>query len=114
MRASELSAHLSQAGCVVETQFARSPKERTNQNKFWMQRSHAVLLLLGKCSPDWAAIQLRHLVQYAPGGKHKSLFLDDPESIHKNILKGRPDLLVLDGMGGKDAALLIRQFLEKL
>ena len=105
---------MSEAGCKVQPQLPASTKERTNQNKLYMRRSDGILLLLGKCSPDWAAIQLRHLVQFAPEGKHTSLFLDDPEDDVKNILKRRPDLQVLDGIGGKDGRPLMRRFMEGL
>lgn len=113
-RAQELSGHLAAAGCAVQPQWATSTRERTQQNKTWMERSDAILVLLGKCSSDWASIQLRHLVQFGANAKHKSLYLDDPESAPKNMLKGRPDLQVLDGLAGADARLLIRRFLERL
>ncbi len=103
-RAQELSGHLSAAGCAVQPQWAASTRERAQQNKLWMDRSDGILVLLGKCSSDWASIQLRNLVQFGAKAKHKSLYLDDPESAAKNMLKGRPDLQVLDGLGGHGCA----------
>jgi hypothetical protein len=114
VRAGELASHIAKAGCVVETQLARSARERANQNKFWMKESDGVLLLNGKSDPDWLAIQLRHMVQYAPASKHKGIFLDDPEHGHKTILRQRQDLQVLDAVGGKRVEPLIDEFVAKL
>ena len=113
-RAGELSGHLSRAGCVVQPQMARGARERTNQNRFWMGRSDAILVLLGKCSPDWAAIQFRQMVEFAPTGKQKILFLDDPESSYKNILRLRTDVDVLDAIRHRDALALFGQVLSRL
>ena len=113
-RASELTGHITNAGCSVEIQLARSTRERTNQNKYWMKESDGVLLLNGEPDRDWLAMQLRHLVQFAPESKHRALFLDEPEESHKVILRQRQDVQVLDAVGGKPAEPLIRQFVAKL